>query len=414
MPTYNFKYWRNRCFYTIIIGYASFYLVRQNFSVAVPYIIDDLQINKIIMGQIMMIGGLVYGLGKFLFGLVGDKYNPRYVMALGLLLAGLMNICLGISAGLVGIIIFYVLNQLFQAMGHPPCTKTIVNWFKQGERGSKWGLWNTSVHIGNAISMILAPFLLISINWQAVFYIPGVIAILLSIIVLDRLRDTPESLGFEPVEKTNQSKLLKLPFDELVKLVILNKYIWCAALANLFVYINRMTFLNWGPTLLKENCGLSIKQVGFQMILFDIAGMLGGIAAGYISDKLFKGKRAPVAVLYMVVMALVILIFKFIPSYLFAIKSICFILLGSLMSAPIILVNMISSECTEMRATASAVGFTGVFGYLGSAISGGLNGYLAEVFGWGSVLFVAIISALIAAVFFNCLCRRPKISLKKN
>lgn len=413
MPTYDFKYWKNRCFYTIIVGYASFYLVRQNFSIAVPYIIKDLQIDKIVMGKIMMIGGLIYGLGKFLFGMVGDKYNPRYVMAIGLFLVGAMNICLGISTELISIIVFYTLNQSFQAMGHPPCTKTIVNWFKKNERGSKWGIWNTSVHIGNAISMILAPFLLVSINWHAAFYVPGIIAILLSFVIFNRLRDTPESLGFQPVEDCSKPQVVKLSFNELVKLVLLNKYIWCAAFANLFVYINRMTFLNWGPTLLKEDCGLSIKQAGLQMVLFDIAGMLGGIAAGYISDKVFKGKRAPVATIYMLTMAVLMLIFKFIPSNLFIIKSICFVFLGSLMSAPIILVNMISSEHTETRATASAVGFAGVFGYLGTAISGILNGYLAETFGWGAVLFLATGAALVAAGLFSIFWIRRYISVQK-
>ena len=86
----NFRYWRNRTFYSIMIGYAAFYLVRQNFSVAVPAICQELNINKIDIGLVMSIGGLVYGLGKFLFGLIGDKYSARYVMATGLALSGII------------------------------------------------------------------------------------------------------------------------------------------------------------------------------------------------------------------------------------------------------------------------------------------------------------------------------------
>ena len=139
-----FGYWRTRTFYSIMVGYAAFYLVRQNFSVAVPSICQELNINKIDIGLVMSIGGLVYGLGKFLFGLVGDKYSARYVMAIGLALSGIMNILLGISSILPLIIIYYSLNQCFQSMGNPPCMKMLANWFGNTELASRYAIWNIS------------------------------------------------------------------------------------------------------------------------------------------------------------------------------------------------------------------------------------------------------------------------------
>ena len=72
-----FKYWRRRTLYSIMIGYGAFYLVRQNFALAIPFICSELNVTKVDIGLIMSIGGLLYGLGKFLFGLLGDKYSAR-------------------------------------------------------------------------------------------------------------------------------------------------------------------------------------------------------------------------------------------------------------------------------------------------------------------------------------------------
>ena len=405
-----FGYWRTRTFYSIMIGYAAFYLVRQNFAVAVPSICQELHISKIDMGLVMSIGGLVYGLGKFLFGLVGDKYSARYVMAIGLALSDIMNILLGISSILPLIIIYYSLNQCFQSMGNPPCMKMLANWFGKTELASRYAIWNISVHIGNSLALSISPVILSHYGWRYIFYIPGVFCILLSIFLFNRLRDTPSSLGFPSVEEIEGTKKenkvkTKLSFKELTKSVLLNKCIWCIALANLFIYINRMTFLNWGPTLLQESRGISILDNTFKivMVLFDISGMLGSLIAGYVSDKIFHGRRIPVAVIYTLLTAFTMYLFKSISSNSILLNSIIIIFIGSLLTAPIVLINTAAAEFSSKESVASATGFTGTFGYIGTAIAGVGNGYIVEYYGWNSVLLFASISALCSAVLFSLL-----------
>ena len=405
-----FKYWRTRTFYSIMIGYAAFYLVRQNFSVAVPSICQELHINKIDIGLVMSIGGLVYGLGKFLFGLVGDKYSARYVMAIGLALSGIMNILLGISSILPLIIIYYSLNQCFQSMGNPPCMKMLANWFGKTELASRYAIWNISVHVGNSLALSISPIILSHYGWRYIFYIPGIFCILLSIFLFNRLRDTPSSLGFPSVEEIEGNKKenkvkTKLSFKELTKSVLLNKYIWRIALANLFIYINRMTFLNWGPTLLQESRGISILDNKFKivMVLFDISGMIGSLIAGYVSDKVFNGRRIPVAVIYTLLTAFTMYLFKSISSDSVLLNAIVIIFIGSLLTAPIVLINTAAAEFSSKDSVASATGFTGTFGYIGTAIAGVGNGYIVEHYGWNSVLLFATVSALCSTILFALL-----------
>ena len=410
-----FSYWRTRTFYSIMIGYAAFYLVRQNFSVAIPSICHELNINKIDIGVVMSIGGLVYGLGKFLFGIIGDKYSARYVMAIGLALSGIMNLLLGISSILPLIIMYYSLNQCFQSMGNPPCMKMLANWFGKTEFASRSAIWNISVHVGNSLALSISPVILNYYGWRYIFYIPGVFCILLSIFIFNRLRDKPQSLGFPIIEEiegtsNNNTPKVKLSFKELTKSVLLNKYIWCIALANLFIYINRMTFLNWGPTLLQESKGISILDNKFKitMVLFDISGMVGSLVAGYLSDKLFNGRRIPVAVLYTIITAIAMYIFKIVPNIATTLNSIIIIFIGFLLTAPIVLVNTAAADFSSKESVASVTGFTGTFGYIGTAIAGVGNGYIVEHYGWNAVLIFAMISSICSTILFSLLWKKVK------
>jgi sugar phosphate permease len=78
-----FSYWRFRTMYSIMLGYAAFYLVRQNFSFAIPSICSEFGYTKQDIGMVLTIGAVLYGVGKGLFGLLGDRYSARYIMVIG-------------------------------------------------------------------------------------------------------------------------------------------------------------------------------------------------------------------------------------------------------------------------------------------------------------------------------------------
>ena len=406
-----FAYWRLRTMYSIMIGYAAFYLVRQNFSIAIPAICSDLHITKSSIGMVISIAAILYGVGKCFFGMVGDRYKARNVMGIGLLFSAFMNICMGFSSVIPAFAVFWSLNFCFQSMGWPPCAKLLTHWFSPTEIGTKWALWNTSHQIGSAMIVSAAPFILMHYGWRYVFFIPGIIAILLALFLFNRLRDTPESLKLPSVEKmtglasvAQSSKWeteedVKLTYLETLKMALSNKLVWFVALANFFVYICRMTFLNWGPTMLLESKGSSLTGAGLQMVAFDLAGMFGGIFAGYLSDKVFKGRRGPVASLCMIVLAALVSMLWLAPKDSHVISSICMLCIGFLITGPQILIGVAAADFASKKAAATASGFTGTLGYAGTAFAGFGAGYLADNYGWNAVFFATIVAALGSAIF---------------
>ncbi len=209
-----YKYWRIRQLYSTFTGYAVFYFVRKNIPLALPVMENVLGISKASLGLFLTLHDLLYGVSKFLNGILGDRANPRYFMPLGLLLSALMNILFGLSAGLYTMGVVWMLNGWFQGMGFPPCARILSHWFSQKERGTKWAIWNTSHQVGAAIILVFAGYLAKYYGYQSCFFVPAVISIAVAIFLAERLRDTPGSLGLPPVEvytaPTDEEFLLRL------------------------------------------------------------------------------------------------------------------------------------------------------------------------------------------------------------
>ena len=90
-----YKYWRIRIMYSMFVGYGVFYFTRKSFTFALPFIVKVLPITKVEIGMVASAFYITYGLSKFLSGVISDRSNPRYFMAFGLIMTGVLNILFG-------------------------------------------------------------------------------------------------------------------------------------------------------------------------------------------------------------------------------------------------------------------------------------------------------------------------------
>jgi Sugar phosphate permease len=86
-----------RMLFATMIGYTLFYFMRKNFSFAMPGLEQDCGISKAMLGNFLFAGGIVYGISKFVNGIVGDKVNPRKMLCFGLLTCTLINLAFGFA-----------------------------------------------------------------------------------------------------------------------------------------------------------------------------------------------------------------------------------------------------------------------------------------------------------------------------
>jgi OPA family sugar phosphate sensor protein UhpC-like MFS transporter len=403
----NYKYWRFRTFYAMWAGYAFFYFTRKSFTFAMPLMQSELGLGKFELGLLGSILYITYGASKFLSGMIGDKSNPRYFMSIGLILTGIFNFLFGMSSVFWSFAIFWGLNGIFQGWGWPGCAKLLTHWYSQSERGRWWSAWNTSHNIGGSLIPLLVAGCAAQYGWRFAMYLPGVISILAGLFVMNRLRDTPQSLGLPPIEKfrgdysnsNSRSEKSNLSMKELLfEYVIKNKYIWILAVAYFLIYVIRTAVNDWTMVYLIEVKNYTMKEAGMCLFWFEWGGLFGSLAAGWASDIIFKGKRNPINVLFTLVILGLIFAFKSFHQASLLVDSAFIFLFGFFIFGPQMLIGMAAAELSHKNATATATGFVGCFAYLGAAVAGGPLGAITQKWGWDVYLLTLFICAALGAL----------------
>src|SRR5215472_3214275 len=232
---------RRQVFVGIFVGYAGYYLVRNNLALAIPDILRQYpQYTKAGLGSALTGLSIAYGLSKFLMGSVSDRSNPKYFLPLGLLLSSAIMAGFGLTAAAYGslavIAVVQVANGWVQGMGWPPCGKSMVHWFSTRERGLTVSVWNTAHNVGGALvaSFALAGVALFD-DWRAKFYFNALIAAIVAIGVFFLLQDMPQSRGLPSIERYrndyppgySDAHEQTLGFrDIFLKYVLSNRYLW--------------------------------------------------------------------------------------------------------------------------------------------------------------------------------------------
>src|SRR6185503_1001923 len=105
------------------------------------------------------------------------------------------NILFGMSSSLLFFAIFWGLNGWFQGWGWPPCAKLLTHWYSQKERGTWWGMQNSSHNVGAALIPLFVGMSAQQFGWRWGMYAAGVLSIIVGGIIFWMLRDTPSTLG---------------------------------------------------------------------------------------------------------------------------------------------------------------------------------------------------------------------------
>ncbi len=402
---------RRRVFAGIFLGYAAYYLVRNNLALAIPDILKEHPgYSKAALGTALTGLSIAYGLSKFLMGSVSDKSNPKYFLSLGLLLsAGIMAVCglaKGLFASLAVIVALQTLNGWVQGMGWPPCGKTMVHWFSTRERGLTVSVWNVAHNVGGALVASLALLgTTVFHDWGAKFYFNALIAALIAVGVFFLMQDTPQSCGLPPVEEykddyppgyTAEAERTFTFREIFLEHILTNKYLWAIAVANAFVYFVRYGVVNWIPTYLQTAKGFSFQQSSLAWALYEYAAIPGTIACGWVSDKVFHGRRAPANILFMGLTLLAVIAYWLNIHGPLWIDYACLIAIGFLIYGPIMIIGLHALDLVPKKAAGTAAGFTGFFGYVfGSAIAGTGVGWIADKWGWGGVFVTMVACCLV-------------------
>lgn len=453
--TRSFTYWQWRTILGTMIGYAFFYFVRKNFSIAMatPDMGRELGWTNTQIGFVLTGFNLLYGIARLGNGVLADRLNGRYFMVTGLVCAAVVNLLAGFSASILMLGTLWILNAWFQGMGFPPCARLLTHWIPPGELATKMSVWNISHSLGASLVVVFCSWIVtlctngtipssvhvfgyavaLHPGWRWCFYLPAVVALTGAVLLWFILRDTPSSVGLPEIgesgrdscpetcssgvlspEKCERASGDRAPelqnktseFRAYLKThVFSNVTIWTLCVANFFLYTVRFGVLDWGPRLLKNSGGISLSNAAWMVAGFEVAGIVGVLISGWLTDRIFGGRGPRTCAFCMGFCALFVFLFFLEWTSAHPHVWLAAILLagaGFFIYGPQALVGISIANLATKRAAATACGLPGTFGYASGPISGVFLGWLMDVGGDKGITYVLVSLIVLALIGMGC------------
>ncbi|CAI5670732.1 glucose-6-phosphate exchanger SLC37A1 isoform X3 [Oreochromis niloticus] len=374
-----------------------------------------------------------------------------------------------------------VANGLVQTTGWPSVVTCIGNWFGKGRRGLIMGLWNSHTSVGNILGSLIAGYW-VSSNWGMSFIVPGLIIIIMGVVCFLFLIEHPNDLktiytqnsslgktvpthswngvnGHTEVYlqyKDNKNQVcyyykdsiqnrksydteLLLPRDSeripMQPVVVVKSESEPSAisfmgalripgvvefsLCLLFAKLVSYTFLFWLPLYITKAAHLDAKKAGDLSTLFDVGGIVGGILAGVISDKL--GKRATTCAVMLLLAAPTLYGFSMISQFGLGPTIGMLLVCGGLVNGPYALITTaVSADLGthkslkgNARALSTVTAIIDGTGSVGAALGPLLAGLLSAG-GWDQVFYMLMTADFLALLLLLRLVTKELASSKSR
>jgi OPA family sugar phosphate sensor protein UhpC-like MFS transporter len=382
-----YKRHRLRIMLAITIGYGIVYTCRLALSMVKKPLIDGGIFTPVELGIIGSALFYTYAFGKLTNGFLADHMNLKFFFAFGVLISALINIGMGFSTILWVSVLLWGLNGWFQGFGAPSGAVAMANWFSNSERGRIYGIWSTAHAIGEGLTFVGVAGLVTLWGWRAGFWGPGVLCVVVAGVLYLMMQDRPPTLGLPRVavwkndfvasdegnKDRNESTwavqrtILKIPA------------IWILALSSASIYVTRYAINSWGVLYLQEAKGYTLMQAGTVISVNTVAGILGALAFGFASDKIFNARRPPTNAIFAVMEIIGLLMVFFGPPGKPVFMTVAFFIYGfGLTGLVTSLGGLFALDIAPKRAAGAAMGFIGVFSYIGAALQDQISGHLIE------------------------------------
>lgn len=275
---------------------------RATLAMTAPAIGKDLGLDAVAMGYIFSAFGWSYAAMQIPSGWLLDKFGSRLVYGLGLFLWSLFTALQGTVGFLNGasVVIMFFVYRLFmgatEAPSNPANARIVASWFPTNQRGLATSVPNSSQYFALALFIPIMGWIATFYGWQHVFYFMGMAGIVLSFFWFKIIYDP------QTHPRVNQAEIdfiksggglvdigsntdIKWSY---VRQMITNRMMIGVYTAQFCINTISWFFLTWFPTYLVQAKGMSILKVGIIAAIPAIAGFVGNLLGGTISDWMLR------------------------------------------------------------------------------------------------------------------------------
>lgn len=318
-----------------------------------------------------------YAFGKLSNGIIADRVNLKRFLISGLLLSACINIALGFTSSFYIFALLWGFNGWSQSFGAPASVVSLSRWYSDSERGTFYGFWSSSHNIGEAITFILIAVVVSQLGWSWGFQVAGALGLFMCLLLSRFMFQNPECYGFYIRAETAQKK--QSPGLSKAQLAVFkNPAIWTLALAAAFFYVARYAVNSWGIFFLETGKGYSTLEASTIISSNAIAGIVGTLISGLLSDRLCGGKRHKPALAFGLIYCLALAAFLYGPSH-YLYDTSCMVVFGfSLGVLLVYLGGLMAVDLCSSQASGTALGIVGVASYLGAGFQDIISGKMIE------------------------------------
>jgi sugar phosphate permease len=384
-------YWRIQVFYSSWIGYFGIYLCRKTVSAAHAWTQQFHEFSTLIF-----VFSLAYVIGQLIAGTAADRFGGRIVGLIGALMSAACTLGMIFAPSLLIIFALQMGNGLGQGCGYPSICKILGAWFCRRERGVVLAWWSTSYSLGGFLATALLSWLAGTGGTNAagkqMLGVPAVLLALIAVYWYFRTRNSPADVGVGPLDDAD-AKERAVTWPALLR----NKEIQLLAGMYFFLKLTRYSLLLWLPLYLVQSLKYSEHFAAYTASLFELAGLVGMLSAGYISDRLLDRRRYPLGTVMLFALAFVCLMHPVLSGLGWWTTSISICLMGMLIYGPDVLMTATTVlEAVPSSAHGRAAAYVNGVGSAGQMLSPFIVSGFVQRFGWDSLFNLFVICALIA------------------
>lgn len=376
-------YYKWSTFLSATLGYGMYYVCRLSLNVVKKPIVEEGVFSETELGIIGSVLFFTYAIGKFTNGFLADRSNINRFMSTGLLVTALVNLCLGFVNSFILFAVLWGISGWFQSMGAASCVVGLSRWFDDKERGSFYGFWSASHNIGEALTFIIVASVVSAWGWRYGFWGAGMVGIVGALVIWQFFHDNPQSKGLPPVNQLKEKKVMTeaetADYNKAQKQVLLMPAIWILALSSAFMYISRYAVNSWGVFYLEAQKGYSTLDASFIISINSVCGIVGTVLSGFVSDKLFGGRRNAPALIFGLLNVVALCLFLLVPGTHLWIDALAMLLFG--LSIGVLLCflgGLMAVDIAPRNASGAALGVVGIASYVGAGVQDVMSGVLIE------------------------------------
>lgn len=358
--------------------YCAGYITRINYAAAVSEIVISEGFSKSAAGMVTTAAFASYGIGQLISGVLGDRFNPRRLIFIGLFSTSLLNLIMPFCHSIAAMGILWFFNGLAQASLWPPLVRIMSVCLDEVQFQKSCVGVSIASSVGTVAVYFIVPACIGVGGWRTVFYVCAAIGIISSLVWILFTKNAQRCLELYVPDSFFTPKVKSEGFVK-----ILLKYGLVGIAASILIHgILKDGITTWLPSYLVETFNTNSKTAILCAVILPVMGIAGMQAASWVYNKTRKNEML-LSSLFFILAFVFALIMTLLHSLNITLSiSLAALINGLMYAINIMLICMVPAKFKKYGKVSTVSGLLNFFTYAGSAVSTYAIAKISELFGW--------------------------------